>query len=182
MSWVWGLLLVRSLKPSDPFQVSESLRARCRATDQDDSLRVDTPLGRCYTARLLSCAHLSALFRGSGGSCRVTPGVRVISPRFSQVFGLSAPGSELSRAGALRLPPSWILEVVGVRHRSPPQPLFFSRQSLHRIYRAGLRSPGPILPIIFGVSKCYYFGRAPFAAPERHAKRAASSAAGHAPL
>ncbi|KAJ1162820.1 hypothetical protein NDU88_003285 [Pleurodeles waltl] len=152
-----------------------------RATDQDDSLRADTPLGRCYTAGLLSCARLSALFRGTGGSRRVAPGVRVISPLFSQVFGLSAPGSELSRAGAHRLPPSWFLEVVGARRRSPPQPLFICRQSLHRIYRAGLRSPGPILPIIFGVWKCYYFGRAPFTAPERRSKRAASSAAGHAP-
>ncbi|KAJ1143639.1 hypothetical protein NDU88_009944 [Pleurodeles waltl] len=49
------------------------------------------------------------------------------------------------------------------------------------IFQAGLRSPWPILRIIFGVWKCYYFGRAPFAAPERCAKRAASSPAGHAP-
>ncbi|KAJ1161531.1 hypothetical protein NDU88_002015 [Pleurodeles waltl] len=152
-----------------------------RATDQDDSLRADTPLGCCYTARLLSRARLSALFRGSGGSRWVAPGVRVTSPRFSQVFGLSAPGSELSRARAKRLPPSWFLEVVGVRCRSPPQLLFFSRQRLHRIYRAGLRPPGPILPIIFGVWKCYYFGWAPFTAPERRAKRGASSAAGYSP-
>ncbi|KAJ1085949.1 hypothetical protein NDU88_006073 [Pleurodeles waltl] len=144
-----------------------------RAPDKDDSLRADTPLGRYYTAHLLSCARLSALFRGSGGSRRVALGVRAISPHFSQVFGLSAPGSELSRAGAQRLPPSWFLEVFGARRRIPPQPLFLSR--------TGLRSPGPILPIIFGVWKCYYFSRAPFAAPERRAKRAASSATGHAP-
>ncbi|KAJ1162126.1 hypothetical protein NDU88_002603 [Pleurodeles waltl] len=114
------------------------------------------------------------------GSRWVAPGVRAISPRFSWVFGLSALGSELSRARVQRLPPSWFFDVVGARPRSPPQPLFFSRRSLLRIYRSGLRSPGPILPIIFGVWKCYYFGRAPFTAPERLAKRAASLAAGHA--
>ncbi|KAJ1216108.1 hypothetical protein NDU88_003714 [Pleurodeles waltl] len=115
------------------------------------------------------------------GSRRVAPGVWAIPPRFSRVFGLSAPGSELSQARVQRLPPSWFLDVIGARPRSPPQPLFFSRRSLLCIYRAGLRSSGPDLPIIFGDWKCYYFGRAPFTAPEHCAKPAASSAAGHAP-
>ncbi|KAJ1145478.1 hypothetical protein NDU88_011764 [Pleurodeles waltl] len=116
------------------------------------------------------------------GSRRVAQGVRAISPRFSRVFGLSALGSELSRARVQRLPPSRFFNVVVARPRSPPQPLFFSRRSLLRIYRSGFRSPGPILPIIYGVWKCYYFGRALFTAPERRAKRAASLAAGHAPV
>ncbi|KAJ1163770.1 hypothetical protein NDU88_004223 [Pleurodeles waltl] len=92
-----------------PLQVTHSWASASssRATDQDDSLRADTPLGRCYTARLLSRARLSALFRGGQ-----QPGH---SPRFSQVFGVSAPGSELSRARDQRLPPSWFLEVVGGR-------------------------------------------------------------------
>ncbi|KAJ1193264.1 hypothetical protein NDU88_002565 [Pleurodeles waltl] len=41
------------------------------------------------------------------GSRRDAPGVRAIPPCFSQVFGLSAPGFELSRARVQRLPPSW---------------------------------------------------------------------------
>ncbi|KAJ1215790.1 hypothetical protein NDU88_003397 [Pleurodeles waltl] len=143
-------------------------------------------VGRCSAGPLLYCSPAIARSPQCSvlrerGSRRVAPGVRAIPLRCSRVFGLSAPGSELSRARVRRLPPSWFLDVVGARPCSPPQPLFFSRRSLLRIYRAGVRSPGPILPIIFGVWKCCYFGRAPFTAPDRRAKRAASSAAGHAP-
>ncbi|KAJ1126384.1 hypothetical protein NDU88_004792 [Pleurodeles waltl] len=141
------------------------------------------PMLRRAAAILLACYRVltKCPVLWERGSRRDAPGVRAIPPCFSQVFGLSAPVFELSRATVQRLPPSWFLDVVGARPCSPPQPLFFSRQSLLRVYRAGLRSLGPILPIIFGVWKCYYFGRAPFTAPERRAKRAASSAAGHAP-
>ncbi|KAJ1166751.1 hypothetical protein NDU88_007148 [Pleurodeles waltl] len=127
------------------------------------------PMLRRAAAILLACYRVltKCPVLQERGSCRVAPVVRAILLCFSRVFGLSAQGSELSRARVQRLPPSWFFDVVGARPRSPPQQLFFSCRSLLRIYRSGLRSPGPIFPIIFGVWKCYYFGQAPFTAPER---------------
>ncbi|KAJ1118261.1 hypothetical protein NDU88_006456 [Pleurodeles waltl] len=61
------------------------------------------------------------------------------------------------------------------------QPLFVVHWRFHRICQADFCSLERSLPLVFGAWRCYYFGWAPFAAPERRARRAASSAAGHAP-
>ncbi|KAJ1144721.1 hypothetical protein NDU88_011018 [Pleurodeles waltl] len=113
--------------------------------------------------------------------CWVAPGVRVISPCSRQVFWFL-----LSKA---RVQPSRGSEVAAIvvprGHRGdtlcPSQLLFFARRRLLHIYQAGFRSLVLTLPFVFGAWKCNYFGRAPFTAPERHARRAASSAAGHPP-
>ncbi|KAJ1089531.1 hypothetical protein NDU88_002682 [Pleurodeles waltl] len=155
-----------------------------RAMDQDDSRRADTLPGHRYNACPHSRARLCTLLSGSGGSSPPplgrSRGAGDLAPLQAGFWSLlsearAQPGRS-SETAAILVPQSRRGDTL-----FPPQPLFFARRRLLRVYRSGFRSLGLILPIIFRAWKCHYLVRAPFTAPERCAKRAGSSAAGHAP-
>ncbi|KAJ1136194.1 hypothetical protein NDU88_002612 [Pleurodeles waltl] len=119
---------------------------------------------------------------GSGG-----PPTPQGPPRGASVFSLLRSDSWplSSKAGAQPSRSSEAVAILvphGCRRDTlfSPQPLFFVHRCLHRIRQEDFRSVECILPLVFGTWRCYYFGWAPFVAPERRTRRAASSTAGHA--
>ncbi|KAJ1196061.1 hypothetical protein NDU88_005321 [Pleurodeles waltl] len=93
---------------------------------------------------------------------------------FQVLYPVFAPRRS-SEAAAILVPPDHQRDML-----FSPQPLFFVHRCLHHNSQVDFRSVERILPLVFGAWRCYYFGCAPFVAPERRARRAASSAEGHA--